>query len=206
MKKRNYVKILSTFLATIMMLASFCITSFAVDPGYIEVNSWDSGFLCFGSSYKLYRDYTFARAFYPGLSVCAPMYHISGRSEVQLTYSKEVTLSAQTAREFSTSLGLEVSVEVIKMIVEKALTLSIAAELSVSNTGGAAMTLPRSAPTGYYSMVPAINFRRYELDKMKKGSTQVQTSYYAYGIIKDTYWVVIYDTSDTNNHSYHIYG
>ncbi len=210
MPKKTFKKVITIILAAMMLFIFLAIPANAIDPGYIYVGSRDEteGALWWKKTYtyKVYEDPNWARAFYPNKSICSPYYHQQGGADFTLSYTQSGTISAQVAVDFSRSLGLSAGSTAISIMVQVAQTFSTATGMSWAASGGVAASINSIAPTGYYLMVPARNFRRYETDKMLKGTTNVISSEYSYGIVRNTYLLVIYDTSNAGASNYHVYG
>lgn len=199
---KRITKIITTALALLIV----CIAAIApVSATYEYKGSFEhkeGGFLGIGATsytYKVYRDNIEAYLMYHSKDVCPPVYHTKDRGTIELSYTNSISISSQTAFNFSKSLGLEVGIEeLVKLAASASNGLEFTTGITVTASGTVGKTLPADSPTGYYKFTPCQNFHQRRLDKYKTGSTVLLSSEHCFIPEGKTYLASLYSKDNSS--------
>lgn len=166
----------------------------------------EGGFIGIGAkkyTYKVYRDDVGAYLMYHSKDACYPFQHYQNVGTIELAYTISVTLSSQTAFNFSKSLGLELGISKLAALAATASGgLEATTGISISATGTVGSTLPASSPTGFYKLTPCQDFHQRRLDKYEQGSTMLLSSEYCFIPENATYIAILYSTDNSSYGKY----
>ncbi len=200
------MKRITKVITTVLVLLIVCITAIApVNATYEYKGSFvnkEGAVLGIGGTsytYKVYRDNVEAYLMYHSKDICYPFYHNKNDGTIELSYSRSVTISKETAYNFSKSLGLEVGIaKLVGLAASASNGLQKTSGYSITATGSVGTTLPADSPTGYYKLTPCQNFHQRRLDKYKENSTLLISSEYCFIPEGDTYLAVLYSKDNTS--------
>ena len=204
------MKRISRVITIALALLMVCITVISTaSAAYVYQGSFENkegGFLGIGATsytYDVFRDSVGAYAMYHSQDACYPLYHTKNSGTIELSYTKSVSVSSQTAFNFSKSLGLELEIEeLVGLAASVSSGLEVTTGITVTASGTVGTTIASSAPTGYYKLTPCQNFHQRRLDKYKTGSTLLLSSDYCFIPEGDTYIATLYSTDNSSYAKY----
>lgn len=204
------MKRITKVITTVLVLLIVCITAIApVNATYEYKGSFvnnEGGFIGIGATsytYKVYRDNVEAYLMYHSKDVCYPLFHTNGTGTIELSYTRSVSISSETAYNFSRSLGLEVGIaKLVELAASASNGLQKTTGISVTASGTVGTTLPSYSPTGYYKLTPCQNFHQRRLDKYKTGSNLLLSSEYCFIPENATYLAVLYSKDNSSYSKY----
>ncbi len=163
----------------------------AHDYRFVGIKSYKNLFLTY--DYYVYKD-VYNWICLTGLNLTRAIQHFKNTGDKSLAFSIAQTYSAQTANEFSTSLGGEAGVD--KMVTacvdfNYGIAVTLGREYQISSTVEA--TIPASANSGYYKMHVCHNYYAMKIEQRKTDGTLKETREVAmpYG---ESYATVLYST------------